>query len=387
MIDLSTKHLDIVRRILAEHVPASEVRAFGSRVSGDAKKHSDLDLAVVGRERMPLRKLGELRAAFEESTLPIRVDVLDWRGISPEFQKVVERKYEVLQEGVGVLEERLYDLIVEAATSIPEDVETALSAALEREKAAGNALAVSQLELMLDNVRLAREKRRPLCQDTGTPNFFVKLPAGLGRSKFIAAAESAVVRATGDGILRPNSVCPLTGENTGNNLGPGNPAFHWEESPDGLLNVELLLKGGGSENVGAQYALPNPALSAERGLDGVEKCVIDAVERAGGKGCPPSIVSVCVGGDRAGGYAAAKRNFLRRIGERSDIPALAELETKLLEKINATGIGPMGLGGAATALDVFATALNRLPATYYVTVSIMCWSFRRAETRFQPDEK
>jgi len=278
------------------------------------------------------------------------------------------------------LERKLYDLIVQASTSIPEDVETALSAALERERAAGRNLAAGQLGLMLDNVRLARERRRPLCQDTGTPNFFVDLPLGVSRSEIAATAEKAVERATIDGVLRPNSVCPLTGKNSGNNLGPGNPAFHWNETSDGPIRVRLLLKGGGSENVGVQYALPDSALSAERNLDGVEKCVLDAVERAGGKGCPPSVVSICVGGDRAGGYAAAKRNFLRRVGERSADSALADLETRLLEKINATGIGPMGLGGETTALDVFATALNRLPATYYVTVSMMCWSFRRAET-------
>jgi len=277
------------------------------------------------------------------------------------------------------MEKKLYDLTVRASTSIPDDVERALSAALSRERELGERLAADQLALMLDNVRLAREKRRPLCQDTGTPNFFVDLPVGISRAEFAKAAVSAVSRATDAGILRPNSVCPLSGRNSGDNIGPGTPVFHWDESSDGVFRVKLLLKGGGSENVGVQYALPDSALSAARSLDGVERCVLDAVERAGGKGCPPSIVSVCVGGDRSGGYSAAKRNFTRVLGERSAIPELASLETRLLGKLNATGIGPMGLGGATTALDVFATALNRLPATYYVTVSMMCWSFRRAE--------
>ncbi len=280
------------------------------------------------------------------------------------------------------MEEMLYKLIETASTSFPDDVEKALSAALDTERKRGNDFATGQLEQMIENTRLAREKRRPLCQDTGMPNFFVELPVGVRRAPFVDAAKAAVAKATSDGLLRPNSVCPVTGNNTGDNIGAGTPVFHWSESENRETRVKLLLKGGGSENVGAQYSLPDTSLDADRSLDGAAKCVLDAVKRAGGKGCPPYIVSVCLGGDRAGGYAAAKKNFLRGIGERSTIPELAYLERNLLEQINDLGIGPMGLGGATTALDVLVTTLNRLPASYFVTVSLMCWSFRRAEICF-----
>ncbi len=280
------------------------------------------------------------------------------------------------------MEQAIYNLIKKASASIPEDVGNALNSALDMERNRGNVPAADRIEQMIENIRLAGLKQRPLCQDTGIPNFFVELPLGTPRSPFETAAKAAVAEATANGLLRPNSVCPITGKNTGDNLGPGTPAFHWNETDNREIRVQLLLKGGGSENVGAQYSLPNTELNAERSLDGAAKCVLDAVKRAGGKGCPPYIVSVCLGGDRAGGYAAAKNNFLREIGERSTIPELANLERGLLAQINALGIGPMGLGGATTALDVFATALNRLPASYFVTVSLMCWSFRRAKICF-----
>ncbi len=276
------------------------------------------------------------------------------------------------------LSEQIYDLIVRTSTEIPEDVETALQRAAEHEKNADNSLAFDQLTLMLENISLARETARPLCQDTGVINFYVDVPVSFDKVEFIAAAEEAILRATGEGILRKNSVCSLSGKNSGTNLGVGAPAFYWGES-DCEIRIKLLLKGGGSENVGIQYSLPDTSLNADRDLDGVRRCILDAVKKAQGKGCPPSIISVAIGGDRALGYATSKKAFFRKIGERSKNPELAKFEKTVLKEINSLGIGTMGLGGDITSLDLFVTALNRHPASFFVTVSQMCWSCRRGE--------
>ena len=276
------------------------------------------------------------------------------------------------------LKTKIYKLIVRASTRMPDDVVHALESALKTEESAGNTSAADRIKLMLENICLAEQNQLPLCQDTGLINFYIDAPPCTDRKAFESAAESAVAEATGKGLLRSNSVCPLTGKNTGNNLGAGTPGFYWRETKE-KFRVRLLLKGGGSENVCTQYALPDSTLNAERNLEGVEKCVLNAVEKAGGKGCPPSVISVCIGGDRAAGYAAAKEALFRKIGERSGTPDLAELEQNLRKKVNSLDIGPMGLGGKTTALDVFITALNRHPASFFVTVSFMCWSCRRAE--------
>ncbi len=278
------------------------------------------------------------------------------------------------------LEQYLYDLVVTTSTDLPEDVETAIAKGLEQEEP-GSAAAAA-LKAINDNIRLARERKQPLCQDTGTIIFHVTVPENFAfsRRNFKVAAESAVVRATADGILRQNSVCPLTGKNSGNNLGPGAPVIHYHEGGENDINVALMLKGGGSENVGMQYSLPDKTIDAGRDIDGIKKCVIDAVVKAQGKGCAPGILSVVVGGDRATGYEYSKEQLLRKIGSRSSNPELAELEDEMLTKANELGIGPMGLGGKTTLLDVFIDAKNRVPASYFVSISYMCWAFRRRDT-------
>ena len=271
----------------------------------------------------------------------------------------------------------LLELIIKASTELPEDVTTALKNQLAQETPSSNATSV--LETLLENVRLAHERQLPLCQDTGTIHFFVTAPDDFPRRRFQADAERAVVEATRRGLLRQNCVESVTGHNTGNNLGYVNPTFHWEETDDASAppKVTLLLKGGGSENVGIQYSLPDETLHAGRDLDGVKKCLLDAVYRAQGKGCAPGILGVCIGGDRAGGAEEAKRQLLRRIGDRSIDPTLAALEQEVLTKANALGIGPMGLGGKTTLLDVFIGARTRHPASFFVTVCYNCWCFRR----------
>lgn len=274
--------------------------------------------------------------------------------------------------------ERLYELIATTSCVLPDDVAAALR--LARDQAAVGSREAQQLAAILENAQLAGKLRRPLCQDTGSLTFRVAAPPGLDRAALTEAIHAAVRRATHEGLLRANAVCPLTGVNSGTNLGLGAPTIHWDdataEAGQGIL-VRLLLKGGGSENVGRQYSLPDARLGAERNLDGVRRCVLDAVDEAQGKGCSPGGIAVCLGGDRAGGWAAAKDAFFRRLDEPNSDSRLAEFETQLLAEVNALGIGPMGLGGAPTALAVFAVARHRGPASYFVTVAQMCWAWRR----------
>jgi fumarate hydratase class I len=269
----------------------------------------------------------------------------------------------------------LYELVANASTDLPADVEAALRAGRRTEQPGSSA--EKALDTILENTDLARRQRLPLCQDTGTLVFTVEAPPELRPRPFREAALEAIARATAAGILRRNSVNTLTDENAPANAGPGHPVIHWHEHDAPQVRVTLMLKGGGSENVGIQYSLPDKELGAGRDLEGVRRCLLDAVHRAQGKGCSPGILGVAIGGDRGTGYAASKEQLLRRIGERSAEPELAALETRVLAEANTLGIGPMGYGGKTTILDVFVTALNRLPASYFVSVSYMCWACRR----------
>ncbi len=259
------------------------------------------------------------------------------------------------------LTEAVRGLIERASTQLPPDVLRLLEGARGDEKGAGAAA----LDDILENADIARREARPMCQDTGALNFFVR-KGGHSEDELGEAITEAVEAATSEGLLRPNSVDPVSGKSLGNL-----PAAHFEE---GDFEVKLLLKGGGSENVSAQYKLPDASLEAGRDMGGVEKCISDAVFRAQGKGCPPYVLGACIGGQRESGYLGAKKQLFRKMGERGE---LAGLETRLKGKLNGLGIGPMGLGGKSTVLEVFATTLPRLPACYFVSVSINCWALRR----------
>ena len=273
------------------------------------------------------------------------------------------------------MREQLLSLVVKTSVDLPHDVEGALEKALSlSEKGSGEEAA---LRTMLSNAAMAREKRMPICQDTGTLMFVVEASSRLKHNDFQEAAEWAVAEATRLGVLRQNCVNSLTGKNTGNNLGVGSPVVHWHETDGAVSRVTLMLKGGGSENMGIQYSLPDSTLGAGRNLEGVRRCVLDAVHRAQGQGCAPGILGVCIGGDRATGYVESKLQLLRKIGERSSEPELAELEERLLTEANSLGIGAMGFGGKTTLLDVFIGWRCRLPASYFVSISYMCWCCRR----------
>jgi fumarate hydratase class I len=235
------------------------------------------------------------------------------------------------------------------------------------------------LELVSQNIGLAKRLSAPICQDTGTISFYIATPRGFDQLELEEVCKDAVAEATAKGYLRQNSVDSVAGRNTGNNLGPGSPVFHWHQHRSDNVDVRLILKGGGCENMSAQYSLP-ATLNGQRGdrdLDGVRLCVLDAVWQAQGKGCGPGFLGVCIGGDRASGYDHAKQQLLRKLDDTNPDAKLAALEARVLFEANQLDIGPMGFGGKLTVGSCKVGALNRLPASFFVSVAYMCWAYRR----------
>jgi fumarate hydratase class I len=281
------------------------------------------------------------------------------------------------------LQASILELIRRTSTEIPDDVHRAILASLENEKK--GTIAESAMRIIDQNIALARNKSQPICQDTGSVIFYVDCPVGFDQIAFTQAAHAAVKEATAKGHLRQNSVDSLTGKNDGTNLGPGAPTLHFHQHGSEEVSVKLILKGGGCENVGAQYSLPNTKLEANRDLDGCRKTILDAVLQAQGKGCGPGILGVCIGGDRATGYEHSKVQLLRMMEDQNPDPALAKLERDIVETANKLGIGPMGFGGKTTLLGCKIGVLNRLPASYFVSVSYMCWAYRRHGVTLKAD--
>lgn len=283
------------------------------------------------------------------------------------------------------LTQEILELVRLTATDLPEDVEKSLRAAREREEE-GSA-AEGALNTILENVVMARENSTPICQDTGTPIFYVTYPEGWSTRRLKQQITEAVVQATERTYLRPNSVNAVTGKNTGDNTGGDHyPSIHFEESDQDHLELELILKGGGCENVSAQYKLPDSSLGAGRDLDGVRKAALDAVYQAQGKGCAPGALGIAVGGDRGSSFMASKEALLRSLDEQNPQPELAALEDQITDQANQLGIGPMGFGGKTTVLGTKIKGLHRLPASYFVSVAYMCWAYRRRRMIYQDGE-
>ena len=236
------------------------------------------------------------------------------------------------------------------------------------------------LTIIAQNIDQAESCEGPICQDTGMPTFEVKVPVGANQIWMKQQIKNAVAEATKRGKLRPNSVDSITGENSGNNLGPGTPIVHFEQWEKDDIEVKLILKGGGCENTNAQYALPadlDHLGRADRSLEGVRKCILHAVWKAQGKGCAPGAVGVCVGGDRTSGYLHAKEQLFRTLDDRNPDPRLAAIEDAVMDAANQLTIGPMGFGGKTSLIGCKIGALNRLPASFFVSVAYDCWAFRR----------
>ena len=282
------------------------------------------------------------------------------------------------------LSDSFLELIRRASTMLPPDVEEAMSRAIELE--GEGASAASSLALMLENARQASEGSTPICQDTGALLFFIEYGPDYRQKELEDAARAAAIAATENYYLRPNAVDSVTGKNSGNNLGEMFPYFHFDQRDEPGIRVRLMLKGGGSENVGAQYKLPDGKLGAGRDLEGVRRCVIDAVFNAQGKGCAPGVVGIGIGGDRGTSYMGSKKQLLRDLGDTNSDATLAELETQLFTELNQLGIGPSGFGGKTTVLGVKIGKLHRLPACFFVSVSYVCWAYRKATMTIEGGE-
>jgi fumarate hydratase class I len=282
-----------------------------------------------------------------------------------------------------LLPDSLLELIRRTSAEIPDDVHQAIMASLEREQK--GTIAESAMKIIEQNIGLAKTKSQPICQDTGSILFYVDCPATLDQLAFEEAAREAVKLATKKGYLRQNSVDSITGKNDGTNVGPGSPTVHFHQHRSPKVTVRLVLKGGGCENVGAQYSLPDEKLKANRDLDGCRKVILDAVLQAQGKGCGPGILGVCIGGDRATGYEFSKAQLLRKLDDSNSNPELEKLEQDIVSTANKLGIGPMGFGGKTTLLGAKIGVLNRLPASYFVSISYMCWAYRRQGVQLGSD--
>ena len=274
--------------------------------------------------------------------------------------------------------ESVVELITKTSTDLPPDVRAAMANALTVEESgtrAGQALTI-----IAQNIDQAASCEGPICQDTGMPTFEVKTPIGANQIWMRQQIREAVAAATKRGKLRPNSVDSITGENSGNNLGPGTPIIHFEQWEEPGIEIKLILKGGGCENTNAQYALPaelDHLGRADRSLEGVRKCILHAVWKAQGKGCSPGAVGVCIGGDRTSGYTHAKEQLFRTLDDRNSDPRLAALEDEIMEEANRLSVGPMGFKGKTSLIGCKIGALNRLPASFFVSVAYDCWAFRR----------
>jgi len=279
-----------------------------------------------------------------------------------------------------VVENVAVKLLQLAVTELPHDVKVALQRAYREEE---NPVGKSQLKTILDNVELAEKTCTPMCQDTGVVIFYVKAGSKIdGLDKIEEALRKATIRATKDVPLRPNSVNPFTQKNTGDNTGKYVPFIHWEVVPGDTLEISVLPKGGGSENVSALGML-----SPNQGTNGIKKFVIDTLISAGAKPCPPTILGIAVGGGADIAMKLAKKTLLQPLNQPNPNPELAKLEQELLEAANSTGIGPMGLGGKTTVLDVKIDYAHRHPASYPVAVVIQCWAARRASAVIHSDGK
>jgi fumarate hydratase, class I len=273
----------------------------------------------------------------------------------------------------------LIELITATSTNLPPDVRRAMARATGAEQEGSSAS--TALNVIATNIDMATDNQGPICQDTGMPTFEITTPVGANQILMKKEIREAIAETTRLAKLRPNSVDSITGVNSGDNLGPGTPVIHFDQwENDEEIEIRLLLKGGGCENTNIQYSLPTelPHLGrAGRDLDGVRKCILHAVWQAQGQGCSAGALGVCIGGDRTSGYQHAKEQLFRTLDDTNPDARLAPLEEYVMKAANTLGIGPMGFSGGVTLIGCKIGALNRLPASFFVSVAYDCWAFRR----------
>jgi fumarate hydratase subunit alpha len=278
------------------------------------------------------------------------------------------------------IEEVAFNLLKQAVIYLPNDVKEALKAAYEEET---SEIGKTQLKAILDNIELAEKYKAPVCQDTGTIIFYVKAGSAVKNlDRFQEALINATRKATKEVPLRPNAVDPLMGKNSGDNTGRYLPYLNWEIVPGDTVEMTVMTKGGGSENV----CIGGMIVPGE-GIKGVKKFVMDAVIKAGAKPCPPNILGIAMGGGADISMKLAKKALLLPLTEHNSNPEIAQLEKDIFDAANMTGIGPMGLGGKTTVLGVHIDYAFRHPASFPVAVAFNCWASRRASARISADGK
>ena len=278
--------------------------------------------------------------------------------------------YDDLKKGV-------VQLIRKAETELPDDVIFALERAYKIE----DGIAKTQIGAILENIKLARESKRPMCQDTGIQTFFVDVGVDFPEISSIKEIIVDAVRiATQDVPLRPNTVNPFTGENHKDNVGEHIPYITWDFVDGDDVFITALPKGGGSENM-SKLGMLKPGV----GIEGVKDFVVEEMIKAGGNPCPPTIVGVGIGGGADLSLKLGKKALLRPVGVHHSDKFIADIEEELIERINSSGIGPMGLGGKTTVLDVHVEWAHRHPASLPVGIVVQCWADRRASMVIHSD--
>jgi fumarate hydratase subunit alpha len=276
----------------------------------------------------------------------------------------------------SVISQAAFELLQNAVTKLPKDIEDAINRAYENEE---DEIPKMQLKNILDNIELAKESRLPMCQDTGIHIFYVTLGKDMAMNVEDAVKEG-LIKATKEVPLRPNAVHPLTRHNPGNNVGIKMPYINYRFLDEDYMEIAVMPKGAGSENMSA-LAMLNPS----QGLSGVLEFVLNTVLNAGGKPCPPTIIGMGLGGSADISMKLAKEALLRSINTRNSDPQIAELETRIYEALNTLGIGPMGLGGKTTVLGVNCEYAFCHTASLPVAVNVQCWAARRAVCRIHKD--
>jgi len=278
------------------------------------------------------------------------------------------------------VEKTALEIMKRAVIYIPKDVKEALSNACEKET---SETGKTQLKAILDNVRLGESQEAPICQDTGVILFYVTVGSDFGDASFIPAALNRAVKAATMKVpLRPNAVHPLTRKNSGDNTGTNMPYINWNIGMGEYIEVTVMPKGAGSENM-SSLAMLTPA----EGASALKRFVVDQVIRAGAQPCPPTIIGIGIGGSADIALKLAKKALLRPIDQRHPDPDIADLEKELLKGVNMTGIGPMGLGGTYTSLGVNIEYAYCHTASLPVGINMQCWASRRATARIHKDGK
>jgi fumarate hydratase subunit alpha len=268
------------------------------------------------------------------------------------------------------IDEGIIQLIRKAETELPNDVVDALTHASMLEEG----LAKIQIETILKTIQLAKTSRRPMCQDTGIQTFFINIGAD---SPYLRSIKKLIVdgvkKATIEIPLRPNTVDPFTGKNHADNTGEHIPSLTLNICEGSDIHITALPKGGGSENM-SKLGMLKPGV----GIEGVKRFIVDEIVKAGGSPCPPTVVGVGIGGGADIAMKLAKTALLRPVGERHHDHTIADIEMELIRRINESGIGPMGLGGKTTVLDVHIEKAHRHPASLPVGIAVQCWADRRS---------